>query len=398
MSNTLLTIDMITNKALAILHNNLAFARNVNRQYDSSFAREGAKIGSTLRVRLPNKYTVTTGTAMSAQNTVETSTTITLATQKHVDMDFTSAELTLSIDDFGERILAPAMAVLASAIDADGLALYKDVYQSVGTPGTTPSTALVMLQAQQKMNEMATPMDGRRNLVINPAANAALVDGMKGLFNPGGVLDSQFRRGALANNILDYNEIAMDQNVGMHTEGANRLTTPIVATTSTSGDTTLAISGTGTWNAKKGDVFTIADVYAVNPENFTSTGSLQQFVVTADINITTSGTIAVSPAIISSGAYQTVNSLPAANAALTIMGSASGVYAQNLAFHEDAFTLVTADLQLPPGNMASRKVMDGISMRIWRQGDIFNDMVPTRVDVLYGWKTLRPSMACRIWG
>ena len=120
--------------------------------------------------------------------------------------------------------------------------------------------------------------------------------------------------------------------------------------------------------------------------------------VTASIDITTSGTLAVSPAIISSGAYQTVNSLPAANAALTIMGSASGVYAQNLAFHEDAFTLVTADLQLPPGNMASRKVMDGISMRIWRQGDIFNDMVPTRVDVLYGWKTLRPSMACRIWG
>lgn len=398
MSNTLLTIDMITNKALAILHNNLAFARNVNRSYDDSFAREGAKIGSTLRVRLPNKYTVTTGTAMAAQNTVETSTTITLATQKHVDVDFGSAELTLSMDDFAERVLEPAMAVLASAIDQDGLALYKDIYQSVGTPGTTPSTALVMLQAQQKMNEMATPMDGRRALIINPAANAALVDGMKGLFNPGGVLDSQFKRGMLANNILDYNEIAMDQNVGMHTEGATRMTSTIVATTSTSGDTTLAISGTGTWIAKKGDVFTIADVYAVNPENFTSTGSLQQFVVTADISITTSGTIAVSPAIISSGAYQTVNSLPAASAAITIMGSASGVYAQNLAFHRDAFALVTADLQLPPGNMASRKVMDGISMRIWRQGDIFNDMVPTRIDVLYGWKTLRPSMATRIWG
>lgn len=389
---------MITNKALAILHNNLAFARNVNRSYDDSFAREGAKIGSTLRVRLPNKYTVTTGTAMAAQNTVETSTTITLATQKHVDVDFGSAELTLSMDDFAERVLEPAMAVLASAIDQDGLALYKDIYQSVGTPGTTPSTALVMLQAQQKMNEMATPMDGRRALIINPAANAALVDGMKGLFNPGGVLDSQFKRGMLANNILDYNEIAMDQNVGMHTEGATRMTSTIVATTSTSGDTTLAISGTGTWIAKKGDVFTIADVYAVNPENFTSTGSLQQFVVTADISITTSGTIAVSPAIISSGAYQTVNSLPAASAAITIMGSASGVYAQNLAFHRDAFALVTADLQLPPGNMASRKVMDGISMRIWRQGDIFNDMVPTRIDVLYGWKTLRPSMATRIWG
>lgn len=400
MPNTLLTIDMITNKSLAILHNNLAFARNVNRQYDDSFAQSGAKIGDSLRVRLPNKYTVSDGPGMVAQNTVDTAVTVTVGTWKTVAMDFTSKELSLQIDDFAERIIAPAMSVLASQVDADGLALYKDIYQSVGTPGTTPSTSLTLLQAQQKMNEMATPMDGRRALVVNPAANAALVDGMKGMFNPGGVLDAQFKRGMLANNILDFNEIAMDQNVAMHTEGATRLTSPIVATTSVSGATTLAISGTGTWIAKKGDVFTIADVYAVNPENFTSTGSLQQFVVTADVTVATTGTLAVSPSIISSGAYQTVNSLPAANAALTILGAASGVYPQNLAFHRDAFTLVTADLELPPGGgaVASRKVMDGISMRIWRQGDIFNSAVPCRVDILYGWKTLRATQACRIWG
>ncbi len=315
-------------------------------------------------------------------------------------MNFTSAELTLKLDDFADRILAPAMAVLASAVDADGLLLYKDIYQSVGTPGTTPVSALTLLQAQQKMNEMATPMDGQRSLVINPAANAALVDGMKGLFNPGGVIEGQFKRGALANNILDFNEISMDQNVAQHTTG-DWGTTITSTNTSADGDATLAISFTGsskTWKA--GDVFTIASVYAVNPENFTSTGSLQQFVVTANTTGSSTATLSISPTIQSTGAYQTVSALPAATATITMLGSANTAnYAQNLAFHRDAFTLVTADLQLPPGNgIASRKVMDGISMRIWRQGDIFNDMVPCRIDVLYGWKTLRATMASRIWG
>lgn len=398
-AQSLLTIDMITNEALVILHNNLAFARNVNRQYDSSFAKEGAKIGSTLRVRLPNKYTVTTGAAMVAQNTVETQTTITVATQKHVAMNFTSAELTLQMDDFSNRIIKPAMAVLASAIDQDGLLLYKDIYQSVGTPGTTPASALTLLQAQQKLSEMATPDDGDRKLVINPAANAAIVDANKGLFNPGGVIDAQFKRGKVADNILGYSDVSMDQNVGQHTTG-DWGTAISVATTSADGDTTLAIQFTGsskTW--KIGDVFTIGSVYAVNPENFTSTGALQQFVVTGNTTGSSTATLSVSPTIQSTGAYQTVSALPAQNATITMLGSANTAnYAQNMAYHRDAFTLVTADLELPPGNFASRKVMDGISMRIWRQGDIFNDMVPTRVDVLYGWKTLRPTMACRIWG
>jgi len=402
-SNTLLTPDMITDEALVILHNNLAFARNVNRQYDSSFAQTGAKIGDTLRIRLPNRYTVTTGAAMLAQDTIETKVSLTVSTQKHVAMNFTSKELTLSIQDFSERIIQPAMAVLASAVDQDGLALYSNIYNSVGTPGTTPATSLVMLQANQKMNEFATPMD-RRNLIVNPAANASLVDGMKGLFNAATPISEQFKRGKLASNVLGYDTIDMDQNVAIHTTGSRSTSDPILVNdTVVSGDSTISLDGgTGSATIKVGDVFTIANVYAVNPENYTSTGQLQQFVCTAT-NTASGGAwtdVAVSPSFITSGPFQTINALPANDAAVTFMGAASTAYPQNMAYHRDAFTLATADLELPPGNgiFASRRVMDGISMRIWRQGDIFNDQVPCRVDILYGWATLRPTMAARMWG
>lgn len=397
-TNTLLTIDMITNEALDVFHNTCVLARNANRQYDSSFAREGAQIGTELRVRLPNRYTVTTGAAMSAQNTTEQSTTITVATQKHVAMNFTSADLTLKMSDFSAKIIVPAIKTLASAVDLDGhQSIYKAIGNSVGTPGTTPSTALTLLQANQKMNDFAVPEDGRA-LIVNPAANASLVDGMKGLFTPQGVLDSQFRKGKMASNILGYDEIAYSQNVAMHTNGAWG-TTITVTTTATEGSSSLGISFTGsskTW--KIGDVFTVADVYAINPENYQSTGQLQQFVVTANTSGSSTATLTVYPPMITTGALQTIDSLPQTSAAVTMLGDAAGVYPQNLAIQKDAVAFVTADLVLPFTGRASRKVMDGVSMRVWQFSDGFNDQHPCRVDVLYGWKMLRPIAGCRMWG
>lgn len=397
MSNTLLTIDMITNKALAILENSLVITRNVNRAYDDSFAIEGAKIGQTLRIRLPNRYTVRTGAALAVQDMVENQVTLTVSSQVGVDLNFTTAELTMSIDDFAERVLAPAISQVASYIDNDVANAYQAIYQSVGTPGTTPATSLVLLQAQQKLNEVAAPIMPRF-ATVNPAANAALVEGMKGFFNPTGTVSRQFKSGMMGEGVLGYEEVSMSQSINTITTGT-RFTSPIVATTITAGSSTLAVSGTGTWAAKAGDVFTVASVYAVNPQTRVSTGSLQQFVVTADVSNTTSGNISISPAPYASGALQNVNRLPTANDVITNMGSASTTYPQNLVYHRDAITFATADLLMPRGvDMASRKVHNGISMRIVRQYDINNDRLPCRLDVLYGYKVIRPELACRIWG
>jgi hypothetical protein len=402
MSNSILTIDMITRKALEILENNLVITRNVNRQYDDSFAVEGAKIGSTLRIRLPDRALVTDGAALQVQDDNEQFTTLTVASQKHIGVNFTSAELTMQLDDFAERVLKPRISQLASSIDADVATSFKSIYQSVGTPGTVPSTSLVLLQAQQKLNEAAAVMSPRY-ATVNPAANAGLVEGMKGLFNPTDTISRQFKNGMMGEGVLGFEEINMSQSISQHTTGVTP-TAPIVATAPTAeGTTSLAISFTsGSPTFKIGDVFTIANVYAVNPQTRQSTGSLQQFVVTADLTIssTTTGTLTVSPAMYTSAnALATINAFPAASAALTFLGGSATAYPQNLIYHKDAITFATADLLLPQGvDMASRQVHNGISMRIVRQYDINNDRLPCRIDVLYGYSVIRPQMACRLWG
>ena len=403
MANSLLTIDMITRKSLEILENNLVVTRNVNRQYDNSFAVEGAKIGSTLRIRLPDRALVTDGAALQVQDDNEQYTTLAVASQKHIGINFTSAELTMQLDDFADRVLKPRISQLAASVDADVASAYKSIYNSVGTPGTTPSTSLVLLQAQQKLNELATPMSPRY-ATVNPAANSGLVEGMKGFFNPTGTISRQFKTGMMGEGVLGYDEVNMSQSIGVHTTG-NFPASPIVATTvSTQGQATLDISFTsGTKTVLKGDVFTIAGVYSVNPQTRQSTGSLQQFVVTADASVTsgTTMTLSISPALYTAvHALATIDAFPVATSGtITFNGSASTGYPQNLVYHKDAITMATADLLLPQGvDMASRQVHNGISLRVVRQYDINNDRMPCRVDVLYGYGVIRAAMAARMWG
>ena len=400
MSNSILTIDMITRKTLEILENNLVLTRNVNRQYDDSFAVEGAKIGSTLRIRLPDRALVTDGAALQVQDDNEQYTTLTVSSQKHIGVNFTSAELTMQLDDFAERVLKPRVSQLASSVDADVANAYKGIYNSVGTPGTTPATSLVLLQANQKLNEFATPMSPRY-ATVNPAANAGLVEGMKGLFNPTGTISRQFKNGMMGEGILGLDEINMSQSISNHTNGDWGTTISVTSTVSTEGQATLPISFTGsskTWNV--GDVFTIANVFAVNPQTRQSTGSLQQFTVTAATTGSSTATLDISPALYTAGnALATVNSFPQSGAVVTMLGSAATAYPQNLVYHKDAISFATADLLLPQGvDMASRQVHNGISLRIVRQYDINNDRLPCRIDVLYGYAAIRPVTAVRIWG
>ena len=404
MANSILTIDMITRKSLEILENNLVLTRNCNRQYDDSFAVEGAKIGSTLRVRLPDRALVTDGAALQVQDDNEQYTTLTVASQKHIGVNFTSAELTMQLDDFAERVLKPRISQLASSIDADVANSFQSIYSSVGTPGTTPATSLVLLQAQQKLNEYASPMNDRY-ATVNPAANAGLVEGMKGFFNPTDTISRQFKQGMMGTGVLGYDEVNMSQSIRQFTTGSRSLSDTILVngTVSTQGQATISIDGgTGSATVAVGDVFTIANVFSVNPQTRESTGSLQQFVVTA-ANTASSGSwtsIAVSPAMYtSSNALATINAFPVDGAAVTFIGAASTAYPQNLVYQKNAITFATADLLLPQGvDMASRQVHNGISLRVVRQYDINNDRMPCRIDVLYGYSVIRPPMAVRIWG
>jgi hypothetical protein len=402
MANSLLTIDMITRKSLEILENNLVITRNVNRQYDDSFAVEGAKIGSTLRIRLPDRALVTDGAALQVQEDNEQFTTLSVASQKHIGINFTSAELTMQLDDFAERVLKPRISQLAASIDANVADSYLSIGNTVGTPGTTPATSLVLLQAQQKLNENAAVMSPRY-ATVNPAANAGLVEGMKGLFNPTDTISRQFKNGMMGVGVLGYEEINMSQSIKQFTTGTRGSTGATTsAAVTTEGATTIAITGGGNGGiVKAGDVFTVADCYAVNPQTRESTGSLFQFVAQTTVTLGSSGegNITVAPMYSAGQALATVNSLPGNSKAIVFVGAAGTQYPQNLVYHKDAITFATADLLMPQGvDMASRQVHNGISMRIVRQYDINNDRMPCRIDVLYGFGVIRPQMAVRLWG
>ena len=399
-ANTLLTISMITKEALRILENNLAFTKRVNRQYDDKFAIEGAKIGYVVNARKPVRYVVTTGQALSIQDATETQVPVTLTTQDHVDFQFSSADLALSVDDFKDRFLQPAVSALANKIDYNGLQLYSQIANCVGTPGTVPTALLTYLLAGVALDNNAAPQDENRHVVITPKMQAYIVDALKGLFQQSTAIAQQYIKGTMG-TAAGFT-FAMDQNCPTHTVGPLG-GTPLVDGAGQTGASLLTKAWTSAAanRLKQGDVFTLAGVYGVNPQSRQSTGDLQQFVATADVASTSggAGTIPIFPSIVTSGAYQTVTASPADNAALTVLGAANTASPQGMAFHRDAFTLVTADLPVPKGVDMGSRVSDkqlGISLRIVRAYDINSDQWPARIDVLYGWATLRQELACRI--
>lgn len=403
MANTLLTPTAVTREALRILHQKLNFVGSINRQYDSSFAKSGAKIGSSLKIRLPNEYTVRTGAAIDVQDTDETSETLTVATQKGVDMQFTSEDLTMSLDDFSGRILDPAMSVLAANIEYDAMSMYKDVYNEISDVGATITLADV-LEASKVLTENLAPSSDRM-LNLNPRDQVSLVNSLSSLFNPTGNISSQFRDGEVADNFIGFRKVFMNTLWPTHTTGtetANTYRTDIAAGEA-NGSAGLLHVDTGSSTFKQGDIIEIQNVFAVHPETKQSTGALKRFVVTADY-AGGEGDLAISPSIVATGARQNVNAAAADGAiiykresdASTAIGNAAD-YTISMAYHKDAFTFATADLVMPRGvDFSAREVMDGISMRIVRDYDINNDKFPCRIDVLYGYKTIRPQLACRL--
>ena len=392
LANSILTINMITNRALAILHQKCNFIGTINRAYDDSFAQSGAKIGTALRIRLPNQYVIRNGAVLNTQDTVENSVTLNVTNQFGVDVNFTTQELTMSMDDFAYRVLEPAIAVLAANIEAFALNMVLDVYNQVNGMGAANTFKNVLL-ARKALVDNLTPADAQRYIRMDTQTNVDVVDALKGLFQQSTDIASQNHDGVLGRT--GGFEFAENTFLTPFTRGAENGAYVLNGIPATGATTAVVATGAGAGN--KGDVFTIAGVNRVHPETKVNTGVLQQFVLTANY-AGGAGTIAFSPALnYAANGLQNVNAAPATNAALTFAGTASTAYQQSIAYHKNAFTFATADLIMPGGvDMAARRVMDGISMRIVRQYDINNDRLPCRIDVLCGAQTIRPQLAARI--
>jgi hypothetical protein len=412
MANTLVTPTWYTKEVARILVNNLKFAANVNRTYDDAYVQSGAKVGYTVNARMPQRYQVTEGQALQTQALNDQYVPITLTHQKNIAYSWSTASMTQEIDAVRDRYVKPAAAALANVIDYDGLnTLFKDVYQSVGTPGTTPTSNLTYLQAGAKLTDSAAPTDGRV-AVLSPTSMVTLANANLTLFNPSAQISEQYREGQFASRALGVSEWYEDANVANYTTGTYTASTPLVDGASQTGST-LATDGwaSGAASLNKGDIFTLAGVYAVNPVSYASTGALQQFVVTADTSDSSGdmATLPISPSIITSGQLQTVTGSPADNAVITVLGTtnpaggtlAATVTSQSLVYHPDAFALVMSDLHRPTSGAEATVVRSkelGISIRMVQQYQIGTDSEPTRLDILYGWATLRPTLACRVQG
>jgi hypothetical protein len=410
MSNNLLTISKITNEALMVLENELTFTGQVDRNYDDQFAVVGAKIGQTVNVRRPGRFIGAVGPQLVVEDFNETSVPVTLSTQFQVSTQFTTQDLALSLDMFSDRILKPAIATVANKMDRDGLLVAKNnTANIVGTAGTAPTGLITYLTAAAYLDSEGAPRDGRRSVTIEPFTSSTIVDSLKGLFVPTEAISSQYTKGLMGRDSGGMNWY-MDQNVVSQTFGSYSSATLSCNVTTATGFLTSgwayssnitigATSAAATLN--QGDTFTIAGVYAVNPQNRQSYGKLRNFVVQSTTAIGSGGTatVTVVPAVITAGQFQNVSITSTGSQTVTPFNNTGVTSPQNILMHRNAFTLACADLELPEGVHFAGRASDkelGLSIRVVRQYTINNDSIPTRLDVLYGWAPLYPELSCRI--
>lgn len=408
MANTILTPTIIAKEALMYLDNNLVMTKLVYDGYDKEFQNSvnGYKQGSSVTIRRPTDFTVRSGAVASMQDVVEGSTTISVDQQMGIDFEFKSSDLTLSIGELGDRTIKPAMIQLANAIDGYITGLYSSVFNWAGTPGQTINSFNDFYEGVNTLNEFAVPMDDRAS-VLSPRDQQGMLGSQTALYLQGPAGEA-YRKGQLG--MIGGVDTYMDQNVKTHTVGV-ATGTPRVngasqnVTYASVKDTYSQTLNTDGWTnsttgiLKKGDVFTIANVYAVNPVTKATLPYLRQFVVntTADSGASTGpAALSISPPIITSGAQQTVDSVPADDALITVLGTGGTGYRQNLTFHRNAFAFVSVDLEAPnDGRKFSRQRYKGISARVVPYYDGINDTNKWRLDVLFGAKTIDSRLATR---
>lgn len=400
MPNTKITPTWIGREVLRVASNSIKFVGAIRKRLSDDFKVSGTKVGATVGIRLPQRFTTTKGQAYQAQALVDTVTYVTITDQAHVDYGWSSFSETLEIQDARENYVDPAAYQLANTMESDGLSrVYQDVFNVDGTPGTVPNVNSTYLNAGARLTNFAVP-DRPRRMFINALMRASIANANLTLFNPVKDISELWKEAMFSGSALSWDEWYESVNIGTHTIGAYG-GTPLVNNASQTGSSLVTDGWTATTGQlKKGDVFTVAGVYAVNPQNYRSTTQLQQFVVTSTVTADGSGniTIPIYPPIVTSGAYQTVDASPANNAVITVFGAASTVTPQGLGFHPDAFVMASADLVMPRSGESSRVRMPGVgmSLRYWMDSDIMTDSHVVRNDCIYGFKTVRPEYAERI--
>lgn len=409
MPNTTLTASIVAKASLAILENELTMANAVYRGYEGEFDKKvnGYEVGDTITIRKPTDFTVRNVITATAQDVVEAKTTIKVDQIAGVDFAFTSQQLTQNIGDLSERVIRPAMIQIANQIDVATMGLYKDIPQWVGTPGTLVQSFAGFAKGAQNLDQRSVPQDGR-SAILAPADFWALASSQTALFSQQ-INNKSYREGEIGK--IGGINTTMSQNAPTFTVGPLG-GTPLVngATQNTTYDTTGVNTQsliTDGWTAAaaarvvKGDVFTIANVFDVNPVTKATLPILKQFVVTAAASSDASGnlTMTIAPQIITSGAFQTCSAAPADNAPMTFLGTASTNYTNNLFFNKNAFALCTVPMVRPPGAVdCSRQSKNGLSVRVIPFYDGTNDKSTWRLDVLYGVKTIDPRLAVRVSG
>jgi hypothetical protein len=410
MANTLATSSWVMKEIARGFTNSVKFIANVKRTYDDQYVQNGARVGATVNAKLPQRYVATDGQALQVQALYDQTVPITLTNQKNVAFSWSSQQETTDLNYVRDTYVQPGAETLANAADVLTFqAVYRDVYSAVGTPGTTPSATLTYLQAGVKLTDLATPMDGRVAM-LDPLAMATIANTSASLFLPG-IVGANYRKGQFGANQLGIEEWYQDPNRPVHTTGTFTSCSPTVNGANQTGSSLITQSwASGASSLKKGDIFTAAGCNSVNPLSYQSTGRLQQFVVTADISDTTGAmTIAISPAIITSGALQTVDASPSNTGAIFVLGAtaaASGTLAtttspQSLVYHPDAFAFVMADLAKPDAGCKCTPVRSkqyGFSIRMVEQYQIGTDQNPSRLDILIGAATIQARLAARVFG
>lgn len=412
MGHTILTNTIITREAARILHQEGTFLSNVNKEYREEFAKTGAKAGQTINMRLPTRVTVRKTATYSGQDYVERSTPLAVLSQYGIDLSFTTADRTLNLDDFSERVLRPQIKQLAATIEYDALsAAYKYVNNYVNATTDTVITYKHFQRAGARMTDMLAPV-ANRTAIMSPASVVEFLDATKGLFAAQSNLNEQFREGMMGRTGgFDVGENTL---LPAHTTGSlagSPLTNGTALGTSTTtnawaSQTAINIDGaTSLTTLKAGDIITLSGVYAVHPESKQNLGRLQTFVVQSDVTFTTAATgydVTVKPALIygAGNAFQNCVLSGVSNTdglTVTRAGAASTAFGQDLFFHRDAFAVATVDLEDVSqfGAKCTRAVSDGISMRFIQQYESTNDRVQGRLDVMWGFAPLLPELACR---
>ena len=399
MPNTLLTLGGVTKSTLRLFLNSNAFLKNIDKQYDDQYAVSGAKVGSSIKIRLPNDYAVRQGTAFTPQSTNEQFTTLTVATQIGVDVAFTSAERALSIDKFDERIGKPMMNNLAAAIAVDVMSLAEQVPNFVAnfdSSGNLASpVAKTWLQAGAYLDMFGVPRGGKNRMIaIDEFTQANTVSTLAGLFNSAEKISGQYDTGEMS-KALGFNWM-MDQTMLKHTVGAYGVL-PTVNGAGQTGNVLTVTAMQGYLNV--GDIIMVAGVNSVNRTTKQDNGKLAQFTITAPVAPGATA-LPIYPAITPpvggvATPFQTVTASPANGATITSVLPAGTQYRKNLAFNPKAFTMATVDLHTPKGvEEVARETFDGVSMRMLTDYIMGTDQSGTRLDILYGRTMPRPEWCC----